>query len=111
MADNFSMIGAVLKVNPQVMYAKSYEVGKILSEMRRNFESMQTLVRNSERYWQGQAGDLHRNTYDKHQKQAEYIFRRLQEHVDELKQMGQNYEQAEQAAISAVENLSSDVIL
>lgn len=110
MADTFSMIGAVLKVNPQIMYEKSDEAGRILAEMRREFESMHTLVRNSERYWQGQAGDLHRNTYDKHQKQAEYIFNRLQEHVDELKQMGQTYEQAEQAAINAVEDLSSDVI-
>lgn len=108
---NLNMSGAVLRVDPQVMYEKSNEAGLLLDEMRRAYENMNAAVKRSQNYWLGEAGDLHRATYQKRQEEAEKIFQRLQEHVDELKQMGRIYEGAEQQSLIAAEDLSSDVIV
>lgn len=111
MAEGLNMSGAVLRVDPQVMYAKSREAALMLEKMRRCYEKMDETVRRSEGYWLGEAGELHRTTYRRYQEESENVFRRLQEHVAELNQMGQVYEEAERAAEKAVEDLSSNVIL
>ncbi len=111
MAETLSMAGIVLRVDPQAMYEKSGQAQIMLDNMRRCYNQMNTTVNRSESYWVGEAGELHRSIYRNYQKEAETIFRRLQEHVDELRLMGEKYETTERAATNAVEVLSSDVIM
>ena len=101
---------ATLNVSTETMYTKAQEAETQLGRMKQSFETMQNLVQSSTSYWQGEAGDVHRTTYQACEKKAEEIFKRLQEHVDDLRNMAAGYERAESAAINRIETLSSDVI-
>lgn len=107
---NIRMGDATLRVSPEVMYAKAQEAETQLNRMKQSFETMQSMVQGSATYWQGEAGDTHRTTYQTCEKKAEEIFKRLKEHVDDLRLMAAGYEDAERAAVSQIETLSSDVI-
>ena len=110
MAGSGNLEDVILRVSPEVMYAKAQEAETQLNAMKRSFETMQNMALNSSSYWQGEAGDTHRTTYEACQKKAENIFKRLKEHVDDLRLMAAGYESAEKAAANVVETLSSDVI-
>jgi len=101
----------VLRVTPEVLYQKSGEAGRQLSAMRESFRSMQDMVRASAYYWQGEAGELHRASYEQRAKEAEDIFKRLQEHVDELQVMASGYEKMEKKVQAKIEPLSENVIV
>ena len=106
-----SLGDVVLKVEPQALYDKSQEVGRSLEIMRQSFAEMEAAAQGSQSYWQGEAAQAHRAACQACQKEAEEIFRRIQEHVDELRPMGEAYEEAERAAQAEAETLSSDVII
>ncbi|BAL00624.1 hypothetical protein OBV_34250 [Oscillibacter valericigenes Sjm18-20] len=110
MGQAVSMGNAVLKVSSEAMYLKAQDAETQLGEMRESFDRMQSLVKNSDAYWQGEAGDLHRAVYAECQKRAEEMFKRLQAHVDDLRLMAAGYERVESANTSGMEVLSSDVI-
>lgn len=107
---SMSMSGAVLKVSTEVMYEKAQEAEDQLTSMMESFDTMLTMVNSSINYWQGDAGDTHRTTFIASEKKAQEIFKRLQEHVNDLRSMAAGYDEAEKAAVSQVEILSSDVI-
>ncbi len=106
-----SIQNAVLRVSTETMRQKATEAAGQLNAMRNCFNTMRNLASGSSSYWQGAAGDLHRSKYDLLAKKSEEIFQRLQEHIDDLEQMATTYEGGEKAAQSALEPLSSDVIV
>lgn len=111
MAELWKSGDVTLRVDPQVLFAKAAEGAKALAEMRRSFEEMQRLASASASYWKGEAGEQHRSSCARCQETAREVFARLQEHVDELRPMGEAYEEAERAAQAEAETLSSDVII
>lgn len=105
-----SMSGAVLNVSTETMYLKAQDAETQLLSMKESFETMLNMVNSSVNYWQGEAGDAHRATFIASEKKAQEIFKRLQEHVTDLRTMAAGYEEAEKAAVSQIEMLSSDLI-
>lgn len=106
-----SLGDVVLKVDSQALYDKSQEVGRSLEVMRQSFAEMEAAAQGSQSYWQGEAAQAHRSACQDCQKEAEEIFRRIQEHVDELQEMAGVYEGAERAVEDLMETLPADVIV
>lgn len=105
-----SMSGAVLKVSTEIMVQKAQDAENQLKAMKDSFDTMTSMVNSSVNYWQGEAGDTHRTNYTNAEKKAQEIFKRLQEHVDDLRTMAAGYDEAEKAAVNQIETLSSDLI-
>lgn len=105
-----SMSGAVLNVSTEAMILKAKDAEDQLNRMKESFDTMTSMVNSSTNYWQGEAGDTHRANYIAAEKKAQEIFKRLQEHVNDLRTMAAGYDEAEKAAVNQIETLSSDLI-
>ena len=68
-------------------------------------------VNRSTGYWQGDAAEAHRATYQEMKGTVDEILAKLLEHASDLKAMAQTYLMAEEDASSQSADLPSDVIL
>ena len=99
-----------LRVTPEVLIQKAESVSAHVSSVQKHLTAMREAVEHSRGYWNGEAGDAHRRTYEDRQPVLEEILKRFQEHSTDLKLMAQNYIQAEKAAVEIIQELPSDVI-
>lgn len=108
MAD--SAAGFVLKVTPQQLKIKAEQVSKEISEMTLAFEELAQIVSRTAHYWIGDAGDTHRDIYEKNKDDIEVMLRRLKEHPTDLLVMAGVYEDTEIKAENISMQLPEDVI-
>ena len=101
----------VLQVNPEVLRAQAYVVQGKVRTMQQAFQRLEDTIQKTSYYWIGEAGDSHRDYYEQQKEDSQTIFKRLEEDVDDLKQMASVYDQAENAVIEISEDLPSDVIV
>lgn len=99
-----------LKVSPEELSRKAESTASHVSSVRNHFAAMQEAVRRSAGYWVGEAGDVHRRTYEEELPVLEEILKRFQEHSADLLLMSQNYLQTEQEVGAMIQELPSDVI-
>lgn len=98
------MIGKLL-VSPEQMKTAAGELTEYVNQMQECFESMRRTVEGSSSYWQGDAGEAHRELYTKRVAKTEEIIRRYQEHIRDLNEMAGVYSEAERKAADAAESL------
>lgn len=91
-----AIMGSVeLLVTPEVLNRKAGEVEKNVANMRQRFENMKTLVEKSRGYWNGEAGEQHRQNYVDQEASIDTVLRRLGEHPGDLRNIAQTYTIAE----------------
>lgn len=98
-------------VTPEQLSEKS---GIVLTEVRtakNAFANMQDAIRQSSGYWQGAAGDSHRQLFAKAEPDMEKLFTRFNETADNLRLIAANYLDTESQVKSETEVLASDVIV
>ena len=99
------------KVKTEVLHQKSASINKKTSMVKKAFDEMERIVRNTNIYWEGEAGDVHRTAYQGFQEEILEIIARLEEHVTDLESMAGVYEKTEQQVQAVIEELPKDVIV
>lgn len=100
-----------IKASPQALYGGAADVQKTVTSIRNRFSNIEAAVNRSSGYWQGDAGDAHRASYQEMKETVDEIFARLEEHAADLKSMAQVYIGSEEEAADQSGDLPSDVIL
>lgn len=99
-----------LVVHPETLRQKSRTVLLRLREMKNAFEMLEKAVGRTRSYWAGEAGTLCRSYVTNRIPEAEEMFLRLMEHVEELNHMAAVYVKAEQESEEIAEALPANVI-
>ena len=97
-------------VKPETLYQKSEVVLSEIQKMKSEFESLQNIVNRMPLYWQGEASDTYRAEYGSINPDLNQMFRRLMEHVTDLKKMSAQYSDAEKVNEQLANELPADVI-
>lgn len=100
-----------IKVEPEILKAKAEAVQVRITEMKKSFDAIENTLRKTQNYWIGEAGDAHREMFNKTQDEREEIFKRLLEDVADLNTIAAQYITTESAVKQIAEELPSDVIV
>ena len=100
-----------IKASPQALFAGAEDVQSAVSDIKSRFSNIEAAVNRSSAYWQGDAANAHRASYQEMTGTVDEILARLLEHAADLKTMAQGYIGAEQEAASQSQDLPADVIL
>ena len=100
-----------IKASPQALLTGAEEVQQAVGDIRNRFANIEAAVNRSSGYWQGDAAEAHRASYQEMKGTVDEIFQRLSEHAADLKSMAQVYTGAEEEAKGISGDLPADVIL
>ncbi|MDD6729103.1 MAG: WXG100 family type VII secretion target [Eubacteriales bacterium] len=104
--------GVQLKVTPEELQQKSSSTAKKVSQMQKEFDSLNSIISKTGSYWTGDGGNAHRTKFNEQKSDVDEMFRRINEHIVDLEKMAGVYNAAEGAAKSVIaEALPSDVII
>lgn len=98
-------------VTPEILQQKSRQIGAEVAKLRNLFASVQQDVNGTRAFWQGEAGEAHRNAYNGREEDFSVMLARLQEHVTDLNQIAGNYIQTEMQIQEMEDALPGDVIV
>ena len=101
----------ILKVTPQQLITTASEFSACGSAVRNLTQSMTSLVNGLSSVWSGEAAAAYAAKFNGLQDDIERIHAMIQEHVTDLNDMAENYTAAENANLTEIEALSSDVIV
>lgn len=101
----------ILKVTPQQLIQTASEFSTCGSAVRSLTQSMTSLVNGLSSVWSGDAATAYAAKFNGLQDDIERIHAMIQEHVTDLNDMAENYTAAENANLTEIEALSSDVIV
>ncbi len=99
-----------LLVTPEQLTIASAEMSDSLNRMQINVDELDQIVRATENYWKGEAGDMYRDLFLKERENINLSITRLQEHPRDLIEIAGNYIDTEQILQSLAEELPADVI-
>lgn len=105
------MAGIQLKVSTDTLKSKAMEISGQISNIDSNWKQISALIRNSQSYWQGDAGNQYRKYLKKNDDDVKKLLKRLQEHPIDLQKMAGVYVEAEEEAKQASFVLPDDVIV
>lgn len=106
-----AIIGDVMiKVSTEVLINKADAVSDSIRKMEECFNEMEDIIRRTNGYWIGEAGDKHRQLYSDEIPNIEEMMRRLKEHPRDLNIIAQNYMTTEQSVTEIANALAGDVI-
>ena len=94
-----------IKVTTEELTNQAQQVQTAANDLKECFDNLKQLVIGTSRFWQGEAGDTHREGFAKQHSDLDEIVSRYQEHVRDLQTMAGVYQEAEAAAQSAVDEL------
>lgn len=103
--------GITLKVAPSVLKTQSGVVSSEVSTLERSWRELESVIKKTKGYWEGQASDQHIEYYNDIKDDVEMIIRRLKEHPVDLLKMAGIYEESEAAAQQIASSLPEDVII
>lgn len=99
-----------ITVRPEVLIAKAQEVSKDIELMNEYITELGNLISRTDHFWIGEAGDLHRNLYQKQKSEIDIIFRRLREHPRDMTEIANNYLGIELNVTESAQELAGNVI-
>lgn len=99
-----------IKVDTALMRAKAQAISKNIINMQRSFEQLETIINRTSHYWIGEAGNIHRRTYQSQKAKVGEIMKRLKEHPADLLTMAGAYDEAESKAQDLIAALPGDMI-
>lgn len=97
-------------VDTQTMIAEADEVESCILEYARLLEDISNIVKNTNIYWLGKAGDEYRNKYFKQIQTVTEIINKLGKYPEELRLMANNYEITIAKSVTRNNNLMNDFI-
>lgn len=103
--------GIYIKVSTEKLVEGSDLVKSSLTDMKSRFSSIADAVNRSNSYWKGEAADKHRRIHGEMQETIDEIMARLGEHVRDLREMAQVYEETEKEAEELAYDLPSNIIM
>ena len=101
---------AQIVVSTEALLSQASTVEGLIKRVSAGFDTMKQKINNTNSYWIGEAGDVHRQKYISQQQTIDEIIRRLTENVTDLRAMAGVYEQAERSAEAEAEALVESVI-
>lgn len=107
---NGSFGNCTFLVTPGKMYSTSDQVLKRINATKATLNNMSKTVKASVHYWDGDVGDTRRESLIKLEDKTQEIFKRLLEHVSELKTMAEVYVQTESMASEFAQGLPTNVV-
>lgn len=102
---------AELKVTPADLRATATEFQGIHSQMTSQIEQMKELVRNTSQSWEGAAGNTFRSRFNELDDDMTKLKNMINEHVNDLQEMANRYETAENENEADAAALRGDVIV
>ena len=100
-----------LKVTPEVLTSKSSEVANRVTKMKTYFDDLKALMEKTSAYWEGEAGDKHRQMYKDLIEEVDEILRRLGEHPVDLVTIAQKYSDVELKIQEEIQALPGDILV
>ena len=100
-----------LKVEPSNLKDKATSVQKSIQEVKTLFAQIENVVNSTKSIWVGEAGDMHRKTYEASKDKINEMIRRLEEHPVDLMKMAGVYDTAENEAKAVSQAQRGDVIV
>ena len=99
-----------LRVTPEQLKIKATETTAEINQMSQAFDELARVVARTSHYWIGEAGNSHRQEYEKEKKEIDEMLRRLKEHPADLLKMANVYETTEDKVEALAADLPDDVI-
>ena len=100
----------ILKVTPEELQATAGEFGSKGNTIKGLTDQMMTIVKNLSSSWQGEASATYLRKFQGLQTDIDKINRMIQEHVQDLNAMADQYKQAENKNMEAGQGLTDSVI-
>ncbi len=101
----------VLTVEPNQLENAADDFSLIMGQIANVTSEMMSQVSGLNAKWQGEASSAYLNKFNQLEDDINRIKAMIQEHVNDLKQMAQVYEQTESINEGAVQALSGDVLI
>lgn len=106
---NLSGVGAfgayTLTVTPEALHSGADGITANVNKLRDAFDKITNTARNTASYWQGEAGDAHRELFELIKPVMEEILARYSEHAGDLHDIASTYSGAEDSIVKEVESL------
>ena len=97
-------------VDPELLISRNAELQKKVNALSGQFERMNSLMQNTEKYWLGEAGNYHRKMYTDSVTMEEQLLNELKEYARDIDQIAENYKTTEMKLVQEAECLPGDVI-
>lgn len=104
-------MGIILKVTPEVLTRMADDIEKQISDIKNQFDAIDTEINRTRSYWEGDASDSHKNQYDSLKDEINEAVKNLKNHPVNLLQMAGLYTETEENLEAAAQSLSADVIV
>ena len=103
------MADFTMKVSPETMVHQADEIKNSVDTIRQQFGAIETCVRRTSGYWEGEASKLHITRFSKIKEKCDGITRRLREHPDDLLKMAGLYTDSETKSAEESNALQSNI--
>ena len=104
-------MGIVLKVTPDILIRTSEDIEKQISDIQNQFHSIETEINRTRLFWEGDACDTHKNSYDSLKDEINEAVQRLKNHPRNLLQMAGLYSETEARLEEVALSLDENVIV
>ena len=104
-----STVGTIV-VKPEELVAKSAELHKKVTVLKSEFERMNNLMQKTNSYWLGEAGNYHRDMYNRSVENEAALLKSLEEYSNVLVQVAANYESTEGKLVAEAGALPNDIL-
>ena len=104
-----STVGTIV-VKPEELVAKSAELHKKIAVLKSQFERMNNLMQKTNSYWLGEAGNFHRDMYNRSVEDEPTLIKSLEEYSNILVQIAANYETNENKLVMEAGALPNDIL-
>lgn len=106
------MSGSIhIKVTTEVLTSVSGDVTQKINKVQKAFDEIDTVIRNTTSYWEGDGNNQCREYYKIRQDDYERILRDFKTHIENLQQIAVGYKEVEEKAITYSSILPEDVIV
>ncbi len=99
-----------VKVDTRVLRSTASEVSGLARQLQADFDALQQCVKQTGRYWVGEAGDQYRREFDAEKADTSEILERLNKYPADLLSMAGIYEETEAENIQNSGALPSDIL-
>jgi WXG100 family type VII secretion target len=100
----------IIKVDPQKLISTSEEFGSTGSQVKSITDNMISIVDSLKSAWEGEAATAYNTKFHELDDDMQRMYSMIQEHVNDLNEMAQQYITAENANIETGSSLSGDII-
>lgn len=104
-----SVTNARIRVDTNALVSQADTVSRLCNDMTVRFDNIKCIMDKTKGYWLGEAGDLHRQSYEEQIENIQLMLRRLKEHPEDLLAITENYRQTETSNAEVGRGLPSNI--